>query len=592
MIPLIVKVTVVLGLGLLAAWLSRGSRAATRHALLAAVFAVTLGLPVVSLIAPPIQVPLRIAARNGAALAPFLPIPDASASSGALVATAPETPGAARAWNLSLSDVLLAAWIAGAALFLLPVVVGLWQLRSLRRSALPWPHGQRVIERLAPSAGIRRHVEALLSGALSGPMTCGIVRPAILLPEDAEGWAPEELDRALVHELEHVRRADAISHCLARIACAVYWFHPLIWVAWRTMVLEAERACDDVVLEGSEATEYADQLVGLAKRLSATQKGPLLAMANRADLGARVEAVLDNRRPRGRARKFQVALACGAAAMLLAAISPLMVVAAPQALEFEVASIRQNKSEPEPPRAPGDGQGEVRPGGQFTMRNQPLRTLLGFAFYPGNQRFRNDFIVGAPAWVDSDRFDVVGKAPGDTPVRQCFFSTYCYPDKGLATMLRTFLTKEFKIVWHQELRPRDVYQLVVAKSGPKMQRAAGSGELNCKRIAGGTGDPDAKGLLGSEAGFLCKNLTMDYMADSLSEKAAGYIDRMVVNATGLTGAFDVRMVWTSAALVDQGEGGLTVFDALEKQLGLKLQAKKLPVPVTVIDHMEKLADDN
>jgi uncharacterized protein (TIGR03435 family) len=85
---------------------------------------------------------------------------------------------------------------------------------------------------------------------------------------------------------------------------------------------------------------------------------------------------------------------------------------------------------------------------------------------------------------------------------------------------------------------------------------------------------------------------MDYMADSLSEKAAGYIDRMVVNATGLTGAFDVTMVWTSAALVDQGEGGLTVFDALEKQLGLKLEAKKLPVPVRVIDHMEKLPDDN
>src|SRR5450631_1197137 len=111
-------------------------------------------------------------------------------------------------------------------------------------------------------------------------------------------------------------------------------------------------------------------------------------------------------------------------------------------LEFEVATIRQNKSgPPEVSRNPGDGQGALLSGGQFTMRNQVLKTLLGFAFNPGNQRFRNDLIVGAPSWVDSDRFDVVGKAPPGTPPRQCFFSGYCYPDKALAAMLRTLLEK-------------------------------------------------------------------------------------------------------------------------------------------------------
>ena len=133
----------------------------------------------------------------------------------------------------------------------------------------------------------------------------------------------------MVHELEHVRRADWASHCLARVVCAAYWFHPLVWMAWRQLVLEAERSCDDAVLGRSEATEYADQLVGLARRLS--MKAPFLAMANRADLAARVGAVLDGGQRRGRAGGLAVALAWAAGVVLVVTMSPLRMVAAPQA---------------------------------------------------------------------------------------------------------------------------------------------------------------------------------------------------------------------------------------------------------------------
>jgi Zn-dependent protease with chaperone function len=74
--------------------------------------------------------------------------------------------------------------------------------------------------------------------------------------------------KRIVHELAHVRRGDWVSQCFARAICALYWFHPLVWVAWRQLQLEAERACDDAVLACAEATDYANQLVGLAKRLS------------------------------------------------------------------------------------------------------------------------------------------------------------------------------------------------------------------------------------------------------------------------------------------------------------------------------------
>jgi TonB family protein len=135
----------------------------------------------------------------------------------------------------------------------------------------------------------------------------------------------------MVHELEHVQRRDWVNSCLARTVCAVYWFHPLVWIAWRQLTLEAERACDDAVLGRSEATAYADQLVGLAQRLSRTSKLPLLAMANRAELGKRVGAVLDSGQRRGRAGVFAVALACAAAAVVVVTMSPLRMVAAPQA---------------------------------------------------------------------------------------------------------------------------------------------------------------------------------------------------------------------------------------------------------------------
>ncbi len=205
-----------------------------------------------------------------------------------------------------------------------PMVMGLWQVRSLRRSGVAWPHGQSV-------AGVGRRVQVLLQKDLPGPMTCGVVHPAIMLPLDAQTREAEDLNRAMVHELEHVQRRDWVSCCLARALCAVYWFHPPVWIAWRQLTLEAERACDDAVLGRSEATAYADQLVGLAQRLSKTSKLPLLAMANRAELGKRVGAVLDSGQRRGRAGVFAVALACAAAAALVFTMSPLRMVAAPQA---------------------------------------------------------------------------------------------------------------------------------------------------------------------------------------------------------------------------------------------------------------------
>src|SRR5262249_4242482 len=131
-------------------------------------------------------------------------------------------------------------------------------------------------------------------------------------------------------------------HCLARVACAAYWFHPLVWAAWRQLTLEAERSCDDAVLRNSEATAYADQLLGLARRLTAVKRSPALAMANRSDLAARIGALLDRRQARGPVGALLVA-ACAVAMAIVLTMAPLRMVAAPQSgthPTFDVASVK------------------------------------------------------------------------------------------------------------------------------------------------------------------------------------------------------------------------------------------------------------
>jgi TonB family protein len=345
----VVKATLLVTLGLIGSAIAGRSRASVRHCLLAATFGVLLLLPFAAIIAPPVRLVVHAAEQAPAAPAlprAALPGPAATAPS---VSVAPQP-----ASRLSLPALLLAAWLGGMALFLAPVILGLWRVRSLRRSALPSPNGQSLADRLRREAGIRRRVEVLQHEDLTGPMTCGVLHPAIVLPRESQPWEAADLHRAIVHELEHVRRADWVTQCLARVVCAAYWFHPLIWISWRRLRLEAERSCDDAVLGGSEATAYAEQLVGLAQRLSSAAKPPLLAMANRSDLAARVGAVLDKRQPRGRAGTLPLSLACGAAAVMLVTVSPFRIVAAPPspAPFAEPAPAAQPTPEPAPANTP------------------------------------------------------------------------------------------------------------------------------------------------------------------------------------------------------------------------------------------------
>jgi uncharacterized protein (TIGR03435 family) len=584
---IVAKVTITTALGLAAAWLARGNRAAVRHALLAVTFGVTLLLPIVSIVMPPLTVGVPVQVESRAASLPLAIDVNADRSAPTAGAGSRAAPAAPQVLKLSLSNLLLAGWASGVALFLLPVLLGLWQIRSLRRSGLPWRRGQSVVEALALDAGIDRRVEVLLHEALPGPMTCGTVRPAIVLPRDAENWNPEDLNRAIIHELEHVRRGDSVSRCLARVAGAVYWFHPMVWIAWRRLVLEAERSCDDAVLRHSEATAYADQLVGLAKRLSVAQRSPLLAMANRSDLSTRVGALLDGRQRRGRAGTKLVAFACAAAAVLIVAISPLRTVAAPQgnssasprnAQKFEVASVRLEDphdphSSPEYTNSPGfRTTPTVFPSNRLTMRFVNLQILISEAF---GVDYRD--IFGGPDWLARPRYDLDAKVEGNALLTK----------EQMRPMLQNLLEERFHLKARHEQKIVAGYALVVAKNGPRLQPNKGA--------------PFQGMFAGYEIRY--QNVSVADFAVSLAGRANGRgpVKGPIIDRTGIKGKYDFDLKYGPhdpddsdfAQIPENLYANLPdIFTVLQEKYGLKLVPEKITIDTLVIDHVDKVPTEN
>ena len=139
----------------------------------------------------------------------------------------------------------------------------------------------------------------LATASVPVPMTWGWRRPVVLLPREAASWSRERCLQALRHELSHIERSDWIVQVLARAVCAFYWFHPLAWVAYRGLRLEAERASDDrVLLSGAPSGDYAEQLLDLARRLrdpGVRFADAVLTMSRRAQLSIRIEAILNDK---------------------------------------------------------------------------------------------------------------------------------------------------------------------------------------------------------------------------------------------------------------------------------------------------------
>ncbi len=212
--------------------------------------------------------------------------------------------------------------------------------------------------------------------------------------------------------------------------------------------------------------------------------------------------------------------------------------------------------------------------GRYELRNATLVDLIRTAW-----SVDADKVVGGPDWLDTDRFDVIATATADsTP-------------EALKPMLRRLLADRFKLAAHKDTRGLPAYAITIGRK-PQLKPAEGSEETGCGIEASGN-PPPPRGAPREPVVLACRNMTMAAFANQLPNvrEASGYLfNYPVVDRTGLKGAWNYTVKWSPRmALVANPAAAdtVTIFDAFEKQLGLKLELSKIPTPVVVVDSVNE-----
>ena len=212
---------------------------------------------------------------------------------------------AASPFSGQLSKLILLLWVLGALFVMLKLLAGLSRLARVSAASTPMigDDWTQIVLGFCKSLRIVRPVQLLqCADATSMPVTWGMVRPRILLPAAAKEWSADRRRAVLSHELAHIARHDWFVQICAELACGIYWFQPLVWFAATSLRNESERACDDSVLNGGiDASDYANQLLDLARTLKNEHRGwsAALAIARPSNLERRFIAMLNPTLNRG-----------------------------------------------------------------------------------------------------------------------------------------------------------------------------------------------------------------------------------------------------------------------------------------------------
>lgn len=371
---MLVKVTCLLGAAWAVSLMLRRASAGSRHLVWLVSLGALLLLPALAAWSPlSLRVlPAELASAPVTLAPPVAPSPaplddkvvqrSTTAPSGDVAANsaAPSgTPSAGR--SFSMADVgltLLGVWGAVAVALCGWLLYGMYSVRRIVRRAavLQQPEWQGPLYEIADRLGLEAAPTLLRSEDVHMPFACGLVHCTIVLPAESDGWSAEQRTAVLIHELGHVRRRDLIGHTLGRIACAIYWFHPMVWSAARRLRDESERACDDLALTfGARPSEYAEHLLDIvtAVRHHATPS-VALAMAHRKEFEGRMLAILDPQLRRENLSRAQRVAVIG----VLAFVSVVVGAAAPAPRLAPIANGEQTamddatQATPPSPRTP------------------------------------------------------------------------------------------------------------------------------------------------------------------------------------------------------------------------------------------------
>lgn len=276
-------------------------------------------------------------------------------------------------------------------------------------------------------------------------------------------------------------------------------------------------------------------------------------------------------------------IAADAARVLAAAALAGAVVSAqaPQTPSFDVASVKPNST-------PGPRSMIADPGGGLRAIRTSIRQLLGLAY-----GLQDDQIIGGPDWLGSERFDVVARAPEGASLAD------------LPRRLQALLADRFGLVAHREQRELSVYALVTAREDRRMGPALVPNA--CPPALSTPPSPGRRPCGEVSEGFGRLTMTavpLGLLAQYLSPR----VNRVVIERTGLDGAFNAELRWTPENLPPRAAGipadqpvlvngeaidpnGPSIFTAVQEQLGLRLDATRAPVEVLVIDRIERPVPD-
>ena len=441
-----------------------------------------------------------------------------------------------------------------------------------------------------------------------------------------------QLEGILAHEMWHVRSRDNLTATIHMLVEALFWFHPLVWWIGARLGDERERACDEYVLDVfGEPHEYAQGILNVCK-LYVESPIACVSGVSGSNLKKRLEAIMINRIGRNLNPLRKTGLAVIAAGAVAAPFFAGMITApvranfqgqssgesgqaAPGKQKFEVASVKPCQNEPPAPtgaRSGGPGLSNASPG-RINIPCATVEALINTAYIRYGERLLNDSgngvgdykrIAGGPSWTRSDKYAIEARAEG-TPDAKVM----------LGPMLQSLLEDRFQLKIHREIEERPMYAMTVGKAGLTIQPLGPDG---CKAY-----DPDSPAApqdpqrhvaamlagetptcgmmtMATDAGlrkWIIGGTTLENFASTLS----GAMDRRVLDKTGNTDKFNIRLSFapdehTPAPVArppvnPPDAAGPSIFEALDQQLGLKLEPAKGPAGFLVIDRVERPSPD-
>jgi len=484
-----------------------------------------------------------------------------------------------------MSVTIAVAWAFGCFAILLARWRGWLRLRAALRASTP-------VELSIP-------IRSLITPGTAEPGIVGFLRPVLILPAQLiEHLSPRQLGAILTHELCHVRRRDNLFAAVHMAVEAIFWFHPLVWWVGSRLVEERELACDEEVLRmGCEPTDYLEGILKVCRFHTASPL-PCVSGVTGGDVKRRLRTIIAGSIAQELSGPRRAALAIIGLAALVAPVAIGVLIAPVSQAQFapantprfEVASIK-------PCSEPLNGPAPNSSPGRLATDCAELLNLMGNAYTSyadGHLNLNSDPtpITGGPSWVHSASYDINARAEGNPSVPMM-----------LGPMMQKLLEDRFQLKIHRQTSEGPVFFLTVARGRPKLHSySEGSctpwtlpppplkpGEKICGSMINGIAS--SVEALGSTLGEFSKVLRV-------------LVDRPVIDKTGITGRFDIRVKFSREGTALDGirlnEGPSTaadptgtpsIFVALQDELGLRLESGRGPVDTLVIDHIEKPSEN-